>query len=85
MSHYDLIDVDMKKNLMHDLQEMDLSMCSNAELVALRSWVVLVKAQADLKTLEDEVVGYTYHNLSIINPKITNEVSKRGIQLVKVS
>ena len=85
MSHYDLIDIDMQKNLMQDLQEMDLSICSNAELVALRSWVVRVKAQADLRTLEDELVGYTYHNLAIINPKLANEAAKRGIQLVKAS
>ena len=84
MSLRELVDCDMKYNLVEQIESMDLSSCGNADLIALCDWIISKKAHADFLTLEDEIVGYVYHNLDALTPKMEAEEEKRGIQLTKV-
>lgn len=84
MSLRELVDCDMKYNFVKEIESMDLSSCGNADLVTLRNWIIVEKERADFLTREDEIVGYAYHNLDALTPKVEAEEQKRGIQLTKV-
>lgn len=83
MDFKELFDSDIKCDLVEDIMNIDLSHCSNSELMILSKWTDDVRERADLLTVEDEIVGYTYNNLGALMPKITSEESRRGIVLVK--
>lgn len=83
MNHNELIGTNMKFDIVSDIQGMDFTRCSNNDIIALRAWVSKVKERADFLTLEGEVVGYTYNNLSVLNPMISKEEEKRGMVLAK--
>lgn len=80
----ELFNSNIKSNLVNEIETINLSNCSNHELVVLRKWANEVRNQADLLTLEDEIVGYTYHNLDAITPMMTCEESKRDLPKLKM-
>lgn len=84
MNFKELVGGSIKKDLVQDIESMDLSSCSSQELIFLRTWAEEEKANADFLTLEDEIVGYIYNNLDVLMPKIEHEEQNRTIQLVKV-
>lgn len=83
MQLIDLYNSNMRDNLVSCVESIDLVNCSVEELTNLSNWVCSVKEHADLLTLEDEIVGYTYSNLEILIPKVKKEEVKRGITLIK--
>ena len=83
MQLIDLYNANMRDDLVSCVGSIDLAGCSLEELISLGSWVHEVKEHADLLTLEDEIVGYTYDNLAALIPKVKKEEAKRGVQLVK--
>lgn len=79
----ELVDSNFKQYLVTEIQRMDLDGCSNNELIALRTFATQIEQEANLLTLEGEIVGYTYHNLGVLSPMIAVQESKRGICLTK--
>ena len=84
MSYTELISSKFSLNLVEEITNFDLSNCSNNDLHFLRSLTMEIKAKADILTLEDEFVGYTYDNLAVLNPKIANESAKRKVKTIKM-
>lgn len=60
MSLQELLNSDIRSNLVLEIQQLDLGICSNMELITLRNLVTDVKKQADSLVIEDELVGYVY-------------------------
>lgn len=83
MSLQELLNSDIRSNLVLEIQKLNLETCSNMELVTLRNLVTDVKRQADALVMEDELVGYVYSNFDVLNPKMIREEQKRGIQYKK--
>lgn len=84
MSLQELLNSDIRSNLVLEIQQLDLGTCSNMELITLRNLVTDVKKQADSLVIEDELVGYVYSNFDVLNPKMAREEEKRGIQYKKI-
>lgn len=84
MTVRELLESNIQSNLSSEIQHLELGHCSNSELALLINWTNEIKEHADFLTLEDEVVGYTYNNLDVLVPKISEEEHKRGIQLIKI-
>lgn len=72
---------DFRENLIGEIDNTDLSEYSNSDLYDLRELLISVEKTANLRTLEDDLVGYTYNNLNMLTPKIHKEMVKRKIKL----
>ena len=79
----ELLDVDMMKDLGDQITAIDVESISDYDLINIAEWVRNTKEHADLLTLEDELVGFTYSNLDIIMPKINRQQKARGMTLTK--
>ncbi len=71
----ELINYDVKINLVDKIKNMDFTKFSNKDLLFLQEWSNRVKAYADVKTLEEEIVGYTYDNVDAINRKLVKSIN----------
>ena len=72
---FELINYDVKINLVDKIKNMDFTKFSNKDLLFLQEWSNRVKAYADVKTLEEEIVGYTYDNVDAINRKLVKSIN----------
>ena len=84
MQYNELFEVDFKENLVGKISSIDLRRCSNSELSLLKEHLSYIKENADVLTLEDEIVGYVYSNLCELMPKIKFEESKRLVKLLPI-
>lgn len=84
MQLVDLYNSNIRNYLVDNVKSINLDKCTNEELTYLANWISNVKERADMLTLEDEIVGYTYNNLDVLIPKVQKEEEKRGIALVKI-
>lgn len=78
MSTLELMNMNVKHNLVEFIDELDFTEYTDTELTGLKNWLYDVKKQADFFTLEDEVVGYAYNNISVLSRKINTEQVKRN-------
>ena len=83
MCFNELINSNIKIDLVDELEGIDFSCYTNEEIVALSMWINDTRKTADVFTLEEEFVGYTYYNLDILTSKVACEDAKRGMQLTK--
>lgn len=79
----ELLVADIMKDLKDQMMSVDIESMSDYDLVNIAEWANSAKKHADLLTLEDELVGFTYSNLDIIMPRINKQQEVRGIALVK--
>lgn len=84
MQLVDLYNSNIRNYLVDNVKSINLDKCTNEELTYLANWISNVKERADMLTLEDEIVGYTYNNLDVLIPKVQKEEEKRGVVLVKI-
>lgn len=84
MQLVDLYNSNIRNYLVDSVKSINLDKCTNEELTYLANWISNVKERADMLTLEDEIVGYTYNNLDVLIPKVQKEEEKRGVALVKI-
>lgn len=84
MQLVDLYNSNIRNYLVDNVKSINLDKCTNEELIYLANWISNVKERADMLTLEDEIVGYTYNNLDVLIPKVQKEEEKRGVALVKI-
>ncbi len=84
MQLVDLYNSNIRNYLVDNVKSINLDKCTNEELTYLANWISNVKERADMLTLEDEIVGYTYNNLDVLIPKVQKEEEKRGVALVKI-
>lgn len=74
----ELFRTDITKDLTKEISEMNLEL-SLEELLSVKDWFMQVKEKADLLTLEDEYVGHTYDNLTVIASKTNDDEIKAEI------
>lgn len=79
----ELLVADIMKDLKDQMMSVDIESMSDYDLVNIAEWAKSTKEHADLLTLEDELVGFTYSNLDIIMPRINKQQEVRGMTLVK--
>ncbi len=69
MNIVELMHNDMKKDLTNLIMKINFDECSKEELNELRTWALDKEKRADILTMEDEFVGYTYTNLAVLEKK----------------
>lgn len=79
----ELLVADIMKDLKEQMISFDIESVSDYDLANIAEWAKSTKEHADLLTLEDELVGFTYRNLDIIIPRINKQQEVRGMTLVK--
>lgn len=67
----ELLEVDITENLTNEIVKMDWDV-SLEELHTIKDWFFKTKENADRLTLEDEIVGYTYDNLTSLSSRIND-------------
>ena len=79
----ELLNADIMKDLKDQIMNVDVESISDCDLINIVEWARKTKEHADLLTLEDELVGFTYSNLDIIIPRVNKQQEVRGMTLSK--
>ncbi len=73
MNINELINSDIRSNLVSEINGMNFNRYTENDLSFLKEWCNRVRQFADTRTLENEFVGYTYLNLDAINSNLVKK------------